>query len=366
MAALLSLRVLQITPALSRGMRDYRKAMHDPELPMINIGFPLPEDFQYKTNSAPGQPIKSLDVEKIRQHWHTTIGVRHIRNSAVHYGIYRDMFSNGFFYPTTHLQIFYCDENDVATPVFNGNHLKPSEVAMFSIMKSMPEIEFPSDPQSLWTLVATNLDCHFEQDSFEYLLWFVGNIRGNDISTGETICDYLQPFPAKGSGYQRVVFVLYKQDEKINYNSLKRQAPCLNLKARTFLTNDFYKEHQSHITPAGLGFCQVDWDESMKAFFHNVLKMREPMFEYDHAPQYIKPQVWNPHKKQFDTYLDKHRPMKELAEEVLLMRLQRTDPFLPPQTEQYPLVHSINNSTATWVKKQMRQQHMRWGKYRDL
>ena len=36
----------------------------------------------------------------------------------------------------------------------------------------------------------------------------VGNIRGDDIATGTTLCDYLQPFPPFGAGYFRFGILL--------------------------------------------------------------------------------------------------------------------------------------------------------------
>lgn len=67
------------------------------------------------------------------------------------------------------------------------------------------------DKDALWTLVLTNPDGHFTDDNKEYLHWMVANIRGEDIASGETLCDYLQPFPAYGTGYHRYIFVLYRQ-----------------------------------------------------------------------------------------------------------------------------------------------------------
>ena len=89
-----------------------------------------------------------------------------------------------------------------------GNIIKPKEAT------KVPHVEFSSsehDPDSLWTLVLTNPDGHFTDESSEYLHWMVGNIKGSDIASGQTVCDYLQPFPPKGTGYHRYIFVLYKQ-----------------------------------------------------------------------------------------------------------------------------------------------------------
>lgn len=41
---------------------------------------------------------------------------------------------------------------------------------------------------------------------------FRGNIPGNQIDKGETLCSYLPPFPANGSGWHRCVFLLYKHE----------------------------------------------------------------------------------------------------------------------------------------------------------
>ena len=68
-----------------------------------------------------------------------------------------------------------------------------------------------SENDSLWTLLLTNPDGHFTDNSSEYLHWMVSNIKGNDLSTGQVIAPYLQPFPAFGTGYHRYVFVLFKQ-----------------------------------------------------------------------------------------------------------------------------------------------------------
>lgn len=50
---------------------------------------------------------------------------------------------------------------------------------------------------------------------------FRGNIPGGNISEGETVFNYLQPFPAKGTGYQRMIFILYKQSNEINFSPIK-------------------------------------------------------------------------------------------------------------------------------------------------
>ena len=57
----------------------------------------------------------------------------------------------------------------------------------------------------------TNPDGHFSENTSEYLHWMVTNIKGNDLSTGQIVAPYLQPFPPFGTGYHRFVFILFKQ-----------------------------------------------------------------------------------------------------------------------------------------------------------
>lgn len=58
-----------------------------------------------------------------------------------------------------------------------------------------------------------------------YNIFFSGNIPGNEVSKGEEIVSYLQPFPPKGTGSQRLIFVLYKQDKAIDFSLFKKESP---------------------------------------------------------------------------------------------------------------------------------------------
>ena len=58
----------------------------------------------------------------------------------------------------------------------------------------------------------------------------VGNIRGDDIATGTTLCDYLQPFPPFGAGYFRFGFLL--DIERLWALAAHNRAPPHNLAKR--------------------------------------------------------------------------------------------------------------------------------------
>lgn len=73
-----------------------------------------------------------------------------------------------------------------------------------------------------------------------------------------------------------------------------------DLSLRTFKTYEFYRPRQDDLTPAGLAFCQTDYDFSVTSTFHNLLNMKEPKFEYDFPEHYVKPQKWFPNKVAFN------------------------------------------------------------------
>lgn len=52
-----------------------------------------------------------------------------------------------------------------------------------------------------------------------------GNIPGGDVQAGEELCHYLPPFPAKGTGFHRYIYVLFKQDRPINFQGDARPSP---------------------------------------------------------------------------------------------------------------------------------------------
>lgn len=84
------------------------------------------------------------------------------------------------------------------------------------------------------------------------------------------IVPYLQPFPSKGTGFQRFIFILYKQEGNIDLNEYKVNEP-LSLNQRTFETFSFYKKYQDNLTPISLAFFQSDWEPSLTDFYHKTL-----------------------------------------------------------------------------------------------
>lgn len=267
-----------------------------------------------------------VDLSKVREEW---IGsgeaFTDLFNAAELYGIYEDLYKHAYFHPCLMLDIAYRGEDDLTTPVYRGNIVKPSEAL------AAPEVSWASSDDSLWCLVMTGLDTHFHEEGSEYIHWMVGNIRGGDISKGDEVVSYLPPFPPFGTGYHRHAFVMYRQEHVIDLEAFRLKAGPTQLQERTFSSFDFYSKLQDEVTPAGLAFFQSDYDSSLRNFFHNVLEMKEPRYEYEFPEPFIKSwyNFYGPNTKAtgFDEFLDRHRDPKEIEMEVLETKLKHTHPF---------------------------------------
>uniref|UniRef100_A0A671LGQ0 Mitochondrial ribosomal protein L38 n=1 Tax=Sinocyclocheilus anshuiensis TaxID=1608454 RepID=A0A671LGQ0_9TELE len=211
-----------------------------------------------------------IPLDIVKAQWQQTNGPYHIKRLAEHYGVYKDLFPMAYFVPRVVLHAAYGEDHSAA--VHYGNHLTPSQAAQ------APQIHFEAEENSLWTLLLT--------------------------SPGEEICSYISPFPARGTGFHRYIYILFKQEE-ICILSVPHIC-SYSLEQRTFRPLDFYRKHQDLMTPAGLAFFQCQWDQSVSYTFHTLLNMREPVFEYDRPPVYHPPQKKYPHGQPL-RYLDRYR-----------------------------------------------------------
>ncbi|XP_075157466.1 mitochondrial ribosomal protein L38 [Haematobia irritans] len=375
-----------VAKTLEQRLQEQNKV--DPELTArVNIGLPKlkqprSEVFKNRWNHIKAQRANSelekkarsqqmlIDLNEVEKDYNDTTRGYDLRIIADHYGIFEDLFGAAYFVPRVNLNIRYQANEDTLVPVYNGNIIKPLEA------RHVPLVSFDgtSDPitgkqqkgDSYWTLVATNPDGHFTQSNKEYVHWFVSNIPNGDVQKGDVIVNYLAPFPPKGIGYQRFVFVLYKQNKKLDFSSMKlADADYVNLEKRTFKTYDFYRQYQDDITPAGLAFYQTDYDKSLTEFYHNVLNLKEPIFEYDFPEPYLADQKFFPLRQAFNLYMDRHRDIKQVNKEFLERKLAKTHPFEGPEKPLlYPNAHPIKNKPS-WLRTEIRKERLKIGRIND-
>ncbi|KAM6951471.1 large ribosomal subunit protein mL38 [Aplochiton taeniatus] len=243
-----------------------------------------------------------ISLERVQAGWEENNGPYEVQRLADHYGVFRDLFPMAYFTPRVTLRVNY--STDDSLQVHYGNRLTPTETAQ------APQVSFPADEGSFWTLLLTSPDEHLLDSEGEYVHWLVGNIPGGAVRLGDELCHYLAPFPAKGTGFHRFVYILFKQEGMMDFQEDVRQHPCDSLAERTFKTVEFYRKHQDNMTPAGLAFFQTQWDESVTNTFHNTLNMKEPVFEFNRLPVHHPPQVKFPRGQPL-RYLDRYRNGKE-------------------------------------------------------
>ncbi|XP_071620732.1 large ribosomal subunit protein mL38 [Heliangelus exortis] len=301
--------------------KTYRQHTNPPPEPKTDISLPRPQLLQANSTRERKKILKEnrqnaemeraarlrtvlIPLDEVKAEWERTSGPFHKQRVAEHCGIFRDLFKGATFTPWVTLRVEYSQEDEHLVPVYHGNMVTPSEAS------SPPLVSYEAEKGSLWTLLLTNPDGHLRETDSEYLHWLVTNIPGNDIKSGKEICHYFPPFPAMGTGYHRFIFLLFKQDRPIDFSEDVRPVPCHSLKMRTFSTFDFYTKHKDAMTPAGLAFFQCQWDSSVTWVFHQLLNMREPVFEFLRAPVYHPPQVKFPRHQPL-RYLDRYRDTEE-------------------------------------------------------
>ncbi|KAK9500449.1 hypothetical protein O3M35_001709 [Rhynocoris fuscipes] len=372
-------RTLGKPPGEARSLEERLNELNykDPALHYkVNIGFALDKTHRRDVAAEHGKLLKKnrrneeleklsrnnaliIPLEEVEEEWSKTAAPYHLKNVAEHYGVYEHLFGDAYFYPLVTMNIDFIN-GDKMVPAYWGNVIKPEEA------KSVPSVRFNSKPDSLWTLIMTTPDGHLSGENKEYCHWFVGNIKGNDINLGEVIMDYMQPLPLQGLGYLRYIFILYKQEEHIDYNELRNNTNTDSLDRRTFKTYEFYKKMQKKLTPAGLSFFTADWDDSVTNYFHKNLSSDSPKYTYDFPEHYYKKQIWFPLKQPFNLYLDRYRDQKEIAKEYLVKKLKNTDPFkAPPKPLLFPNAIPFKPGTPSWLKNEIRKERLGQARSKD-
>ncbi|NP_001090576.2 mitochondrial ribosomal protein L38 L homeolog [Xenopus laevis] len=301
--------------------RQFQQEEEDTNKEKADIGFPHFTPHNAKTAQARKQVQREnrrnpeleraarlrtlrIPLDEVRAEWERTTGRLHVQRVAEHYGVFKDLFGDATFVPSVTLGVHFNKGDEMLMPVYHGNLVTPTEAS------APPDVTFEAEEGSLWTLLLTNPDGHLRETDSEYVHWLMGNIPGNQMHSGEQICHYFPPFPAKGTGYHRHIFILFKQDRHIDFKDELRPNPCHSLKLRTFKTVDFYRKYEESLTPAGLAFFQCAWDDGVSQVYHQLLNMREPVFEYERPLEYHPKQIKYPHAKPL-RYLDRYRDSEE-------------------------------------------------------
>ncbi|CAJ0592857.1 unnamed protein product [Cylicocyclus nassatus] len=229
-----------------------------------------------------------------------------------HYKIFEHLFGPGVFFENVQSMDVAFGENGV----YYGNTLLAKDA------QTQPQVGIESiKPGGYNTLLMLNLDGNPYEKEGPITHWFVANIPdGKGVDEGEEIVNYVQPLPFYGTGYHRVVFLLFRHNQKLN-SSLTLNSKSLD--GRILQLSRFYKDNEDIITPSSVLFFQTCYDDSVRLQLHEM-GLKSPLYEYKYNEPLKPEQKEFPKRPQpFDMYLDMYRDPKEVEKELLEERLKR-------------------------------------------
>ncbi|CAO1419095.1 unnamed protein product [Diamesa tonsa] len=136
-----------------------------------------------------------------------------------------------------------------------GNVLTPTQV------KDQPTIQWEAKENSFYTLLMTDPDAssRAEPKFREVRHWLVVNIKGSDVSSGETKFQFVGTGAPKGSGLHRYVFLLFEQ---LN-GKQEFDLPIVTNRSRegrlSTNTRNLIKDYNLRLEAGN--FYQAEWDE---------------------------------------------------------------------------------------------------------
>lgn len=83
------------------------------------------------------------------------------------------------------------------------------------------------------------------------------NIKGNDLTTGQTLTPYRGSGPPKGTGLHRYIFIVFEQSGLLTITE-----PDLESNRRNFSIRKFAEKYNLGKPIAG-NFYQAEWDQSV-------------------------------------------------------------------------------------------------------
>ncbi|KAK9693339.1 Phosphatidylethanolamine-binding protein [Popillia japonica] len=116
-----------------------------------------------------------------------------------------------------------------------GHELTPTQV------KDPPSVQWTANQDAYYTLAMVDPDAPSrENPTFrEVNHWLIGNIHGSNLESGDIITEYLGSGPPKGTGLHRYIFLVFKQNEKLEFDEPRTaklsRAHRLNFNLRKFV-----------------------------------------------------------------------------------------------------------------------------------
>lgn len=126
------------------------------------------------------------------------------------------------------------------------------------------------DPGKLYTLVLTDPNAPSRKDPKfrEWHHFLVVNMKGNDISSGTVLSDYVGSGPPSGTGLHRYVWLVYEQEQPLSCDE-----PILSNKSGDnrgkFKVETFRKKYNLGAPVAGTCY-QAEWDDYVPKLYEQL------------------------------------------------------------------------------------------------
>ncbi|CAI4232275.1 unnamed protein product [Auanema sp. JU1783] len=156
-------------------------------------------------------------------------------------------------------------EYDSGVEVSLGNVLTPTQV------KNVPKLSWEAESDALYTVIMTDPDAPSRKEPTyrEWHHWLVVNVPGNDISKGDTISEYIGSGPPQGTGLHRYVFLVYKQQGKIQDNEHGKLTNTSGDNRGCWKAAKFVEKHGLG-TPVAGNFYQSEWDDYVPILYKQL------------------------------------------------------------------------------------------------
>ncbi|KAG7318151.1 hypothetical protein KOW79_017906 [Hemibagrus wyckioides] len=126
------------------------------------------------------------------------------------------------------------------------------------------------DSSKLYTLAMTDPDAPSRKDPKfrEWHHFLVVNMKGNDVSSGCVMSDYVGSGPPKGTGLHRYVWLVYEQPGPVNCNERVLTNRSGDNRGK-FKIQDFRKKYSLGAPVAGTCY-QAEWDDYVPKLYEQL------------------------------------------------------------------------------------------------
>lgn len=135
-----------------------------------------------------------------------------------------------------------------------GNELRPIQV------RDIPDVTWNADADTFYSLCLIDPDAPNRKQPIyrHWQHWLVVNIPGTKVGEGETLSEYIGSGPGRDTGLHRYVFLVYKQNGKIDFDEKRSSKSCSREERRSFDIREFAVKYQLG-NPVAANFYLAQW-----------------------------------------------------------------------------------------------------------